>query len=374
MPNLLIPSIVEIWLDDPTGVRIELLDYCVEYEYANLANEPGPFRIRMPARFDRNKIKLDNIIEIWRGHGPGTLKLDYCGFLRAWVFADDGGNEYTELYGYSTMELMKRRVTGYLDYYSDNADDVIKDYVDVSMGATAVGDRDLTSVGGGFTIQADLADGASVDGMTRWDNLLDACTDIADASKQLGTPLYFDVVPIMSSSTTGTIAFQFQTFTDQRGNDRTWDSYKPVFLGPKWGNLQNCAIEFDHTEEVNYCYALGQGDGEASEVSEVSDTSRIESSIWNLREGAVDVGTQSGDADERTDKGNSYLDENKPRLRFSGNIVENNAFCYGRDWYFGDKCTISYAGYQWDAMISRVLVSRGSDGQESIDAALEVDE
>ena len=29
---------------------------------------PRSVRIKLPAKFDRNKVKLDNIVEIWSGH------------------------------------------------------------------------------------------------------------------------------------------------------------------------------------------------------------------------------------------------------------------------------------------------------------------
>jgi hypothetical protein len=372
-----VPSVVEIYLCDPTGVRIECLDYITEYEYGKVANSPAPFRLRLPSKFDRSKIKLDNIVEIWRGYGPGTLKLDYCGFVRAWVFADDAGQEYTELYGLSSMELLARRITK--DFTGirvvDHTDDMIKAYVKDTLGSDAGTGRDLTSVGGGFTIQIDLADGPSHTRTFAYKNMLEIAQEICDASFQAGTELYFDIVPVISSSVTGALAFQLQTFTDQRGDDRTWDSSKPVFVGNEWGNFQNGSLEFDYSEEVNYAYVLGQGEGGSRETAEVSDTSRLGMSIWNRREGSKDArGVDYGDTAALTGEGNTYLRESMPKFRFGGEIIETPTFRYGRDWGFGDRVTSIYAGYQRDAMISKVLVSRDSSGQESITASLLVEE
>jgi hypothetical protein len=358
-------------------VRIECLDYITEYEYGKVANSPAPFRLRLPSKFDRSKIKLDNIVEIWRGYGPGTLKLDYCGFVRAWVFADDAGQEYTELYGLSSMELLARRITK--DFTGirvvDHTDDMIKAYVKDTLGSDAGTGRDLTSVGGGFTIQIDLADGPSHTRTFAYKNMLEIAQEICDASFQAGTELYFDIVPVISSSVTGALAFQLQTFTDQRGDDRTWDSSKPVFVGNEWGNFQNGSLEFDYSEEVNYAYVLGQGEGGSRETAEVSDTSRLGMSIWNRREGSKDArGVDYGDTAALTGEGNTYLRESMPKFRFGGEIIETPTFRYGRDWGFGDRVTSIYAGYQRDAMISKVLVSRDSSGQESITASLLVEE
>lgn len=375
----LLPSTTEIYLCTPDGIRTDCLDYCAEYSYSLIANDIAPFTIKLPASFDRKKVQLDNIIEIWRGFGPGTLKLDYCGFVQGWRFADDAGLEYTELYGYSSMELLKRRVVA--NYagsaqakMTDEADDLLKAVAKDQLGSDASAARNLTSMGGGFTLQADLSDGQSLTKEFSYDNVLELFQEVANASAQAGTNVYFDIVPIVSSATTGALAFQFQTFTDQRGNDRTWDSYTPVYIGPAWGNLENGSLDEDHSEEINYCYVLGAGEGESRETTEVSDTARLGMSIWNRREGVKDArNLEAGDTAARTAEGNTYLSENKPKLRFSGDVIETPSFRYGRDWYFGDRVTADYAGRQLEAMLDKIVVSRDESGQEKISAKLEVE-
>ena len=192
MGNAAAASTVEIYLCDPFGMRIECLDYVTAFEYTLLANEPGTFRLKLPAQFDRSHVRLDNIIEIWRGHDPGTLKMEYCGFLRAWTFSDEAGVTCTELFGLSSMELLRSRIVySYAGSASakmtDYADDMIKDVVYYGLGAGAAGTRNITSVGGGFTRQADLADGQSITKAFAYKNILEVCQEIADASKQAGT-------------------------------------------------------------------------------------------------------------------------------------------------------------------------------------------
>jgi hypothetical protein len=344
-----------------------------------IANSPGPFRLKLPSKFDRKKIKLDNIVEIWRGFGPGTLKLDYCGFVRAWMFADNAGLEYTELYGLSSMELLARRIVyayagSVQAEMTDQADDMIKAIVKDQLGSDAVASRDLTNVGGGFTIQSDLADGVSLTKAFAFKNVLEICQEISDACMQAGTHLYFDMVPLISSTVTGALAFQFRTFAHWRGSDRTWDSSSPIFVGPEWGNLQNGSMEFDYSEEVNYVYALGQGEGSAREVVGVPDYGRIYMSIWNWREGTKDArNIDLGDTAALTGEANTYLNEHMPIFRFNGDIVQTPSFQYGLDWFFGDRITVIYAGIQRDANINKIHISRDSSGQESITAHVLVD-
>jgi hypothetical protein len=134
-------------------------------------------------------------------------------------------------------------------------------------------------------------------------------------------------------------------------------------------------LTYDYGEEVNYAYALGQGEGVAREVATLAATSRSGMSIWNLREGAKDARhIDAGDTAALTGEAQTYLDEHKPKISFSGDIVETPAFRYGHDWWFGDKTTLVYADMELDANIDKVLVSRGDDGQETITARLELDD
>ena len=232
----------EVYLCDQEGVRIDCLDYLSELEYCKVSNDIAPFRVKLPAKFDRSKIYLDNIIEIWQGFGPGTLKNDYCGFPRAWRKADEAGSKYTELYGFDSKDLLRSRtVEDYggtaKSYMNDEADNVIKAIARNELGASAAAGRSLTSVGGGFTVQADLSDAPVIVKGFQFRKVLDVFQEIADTSTQLGTRLYFDVVPDFSSAVTGKIAFQLRTYTDQRGDDRTWDSFSPVFVGNDLGEL-----------------------------------------------------------------------------------------------------------------------------------------
>lgn len=375
MPNNLTPAVVEIFLCDPTGVRIDCLDYVTDYSYAQTINTPAPFSLRLPSKFDRKKIKLDNIVEIWRGFGPGTLKLDYCGFLRDWKFGDEMGVDYTDLFGWSTLYLMPGRVVARTGGWTGAADDLQKGIVKDELGSDAAAGRDLTSVGGGFTIQANLTDGQTSNKVSSWRNVLELCQELSDESAQLGTELYFDIVPDVSSAVTGALAFQLRTFTDQRGSDRTWDSSKPVFIGKEWGNFQNGEYGEYHSDEINYVYALGKGEGYSRKLAEVSDTARMGLSIWNRREGIKNASQATySDITQVESEANAYMYENRPKFFFGGDIVETPAFRYGRDWGFGDRVTAIYAGIQKDAMIKSVLVQRDSSGQENITARLEIEE
>lgn len=364
---------VEFYLCDPAGVRFSYLDYLVDYEYALIANSIGLARVRMPAKFNRGYVRLDNVLEIWRKH-----KFEFCGFLRAWSYGDIDGVEYTDLYFLSPNYLLSGRIVE--DYATDTkadmndyADDMIKAIATDQLGGDADADRDLTSVGGGVTISGDLSAGETVAKAFAYRNVLEVCQEIASTSAQAGTRVYFEVVPVIDSAVTGELAFRLDTFTGQRGMDRSETSNNPVFIGREWGNLVNARVDHDHIDEIDYSYVLGQGDEATRELVEVSDTARIGESIWNRREGYKDARhVEYGNTDALTAEGNAHLDEYKPKFAFVGDVVETPSFLYGIHWGFGDLVTAIYADIQVDALINKVMIRCDVTGQETITAELEV--
>jgi hypothetical protein len=379
MTTIAATQVVEIYLDSPDGVRIALLDQVTSYEYALLVNEPGPFSIRLPYNFDRSMIGVDYIIEIWRGIEGTNLRMDYCGFIRTLEFGDENGLPYTEIGGFSTMELLKRRTARdngatVNTTLTNEADDLLKAIFTDQFGADSIAARNLTAVAGGVTVQADNAAAPSQTKEFKHKTVYDVMLEIAQTSKEAGTELYFDVVPVIGSITTGNLGFNFETYIGQRGSDRTFDSNNPVYIGPDWENLINGSLTYDYSNEINVVTVLGKGDGPAQETVERTDPTRIATSIWNRREGIKTASNAaSGDTAALNAEGDAFLSENKPKLHFTGDIQETQSFRYGYNWFFGDRVTIQYCGMEKDANINKVFVSKGA-GPEVITAKMEVDE
>ena len=72
--------------------------------------------------------------------------------------------------------------------------------------------------------------------------------------------------------------------------------------------------------------ARGAGNGEDEETVTVTDAPRSGKSIWNLREGFIQTDAEPGDTAHITGDANTFLDENKPKVRLVGDIVENPYF------------------------------------------------
>ena len=142
----------QVWLDDPTGNRLAMLDQLVNLSVSVVANNIGSFQITLPGSFDDSLIHLDGLIEFWRAPEGGTLRLVRVGMVRKWVYTeDDDGNEFLVISGPDQMELLSRRIVGYASgtataFKTIPADDFIKAVVRENLGSSAVAGRDRKSV------------------------------------------------------------------------------------------------------------------------------------------------------------------------------------------------------------------------------------
>jgi hypothetical protein len=365
----------EVWLDDARGNRLQLLDDLLSFEWTRTANQIGWFILDLPADFDESLLQVDNLVEIWRAPEGGTLRLEFIGFIRNPDAEERGNTDVIRAAGPDQNDLIKRKIVAYksttaqTDKTSDPADDMLKAVVRENLGSLATDtDRDLTALG--FTVAADLSAGPNVSKSMAYDKVLETLQEICKQSSQAGTELYFDIVPGFDS--TGLVTFEFRTFTGQLGADRTLDSGAPLFFGREWGNLQNCKLEHLYSDEVNVVYAGGQGEGTARVLEERPDESRISLSVWNRREAFVDARSEKTTALVQA-KGDEALNAGRPILRFGGDLVDSEDALYGRDWFHGDRVTCEYRGQQFDGMIKAIKVSVNADGNETIQARVEVE-
>lgn len=377
MGNLLPQATYEIWLDDPAGNRITQLSTTAGFAYSRVENDKGWLINNLPDTFDQNLITLpDGIIEIWRGFGPGTLRLENAFFIRKRKKLSISGNHVIELGGPGISDLFRRRIVAYKAesaqaLMTNEADDMMKQVVRDNLGASAAAGRNLTLIGGGLTIQKDLAKGPSITKAFAWKKVDQALKDIADTAKQKGTKLCFDLVPIITDSSI--IAFEFRTYTGQRGDDHGSSSSSPLYFGEEFGTLQDPVFEEDFTEESNYIYVGGQGQDATRTIEEVPDTARMARSIWNRCEDFKDARNQE-DTEALKSEGNEALHQGRPRYYFSGKIVETENMRYGRDWHFGDLVVGVGFGRQSDCIISAVKVTKEGSGNETVEAWLEIEE
>ena len=278
----------EIWLTEPDGIPIQVLQGFTYLRYTRVVNGIGSFEIVMPGDFDWSVLDTDRLIEIWRAPPGGNLKWQMTGFLRKWGISRKKGITKTFLKGPGQADLLNRRIIAYDGTTSQAkktgaADDVMKEFVDEALGSSAGNDpygrsRILSS----FTIAADVGEGPTYDGEHQYQALLDVLHDISDNAHAKGTPIYYDVVQTSPAN------FEFRTYVNQRGLDRT-SGPQAITFGLEMGNLADPSWEEDWSDERNVIYGLGQGEGTDRTIDPEKDVGRIYRTPWNRQEASQDA-------------------------------------------------------------------------------------
>jgi len=367
----------EVWLCDQYGRRLTILDNLIQFDIVRVVNSVSYCSVMLPGNFSslyQTSVGVDYMIEFWRSPAQGANYLESVFFIREITYEEDlKGNDQIILSGPDANDLLDRRIVAYAagSSYSDKtdyADDMMKEIVRENLGSSATdSDRNLTSLN--FTVSGDVSGAPSITKGFSWRNVLVVLQDIANVSAENGTDLYFDVVPVVISSTE--IGFDFRTYTDQPGQDRTYDSNNPVMFSKEWGNLSDPVLIFDYTSEANYIYGGGQGEGADRTISEQSDLTRIGASVWNRRERFADARNETT-SNGVANAAEEILNEYRPLKRFTGYLLDTPQSRYGVDWFFGDKVEVSYRGIQMQGIVKALKIKLDKDGNEYIDAKVEI--
>ena len=365
----------ELWYTDDHGVRIAQLDYSLGFSASILANGIGRLSMQLPPTFDTSLLVKDRMIQVWRAPAGGRLSLWRPYFLQRWSFQTMADGEAIQIYAADPNVLLTRRnVIAYSGAAqadkTDYADDMMKEVVTEAIADGVAPTPDAgTRVWADFSIAADLGLAPELTDAFAYDRVLTSSGGgvlggIVKASQVAGTNLYFDVaVNTVSSSS---ITFQFRTKTGQPGGDLS----DRVVFDQLRGNLKNPYLDFDYSEEVNYVYGTGQGEGAAREIQQSYDATRYSVSQWNRCEGVADARNQAA-ANGVREAARAALEAGKPVLRFSGEPVDTTGSRFGIDWNFGDLVSAVYRGYKFASIIEMVNISVNDSGAESIAARLD---
>jgi hypothetical protein len=218
----------EFWLCNQYGQRLVFLDNLIKFEMVKVVNSVGSCSMTLPSNFHesiKDVIGLDYMLEFWRSPTGGSMYLESVFFVRDIVYEEDvRGNDVVILSGPDGNDLLDRRIIGYVAGSSqadktNQADDMMKEIVRENLGSSAtVPARNLTDLN--FTVAGDTSSAPSITKGFAWQNVLKVLQDIAFISAENGIYLYFNVVPLIISSSE--IGFDFRTYIDQPGQDRTY--------------------------------------------------------------------------------------------------------------------------------------------------------
>lgn len=241
-------------------------------------------------------------------------------------------------------------------FLSAKGETIMKTLVNYNAGASAttVNGRRRDGAITGLSVQADGANGNTVDWFCAYDILLSTLQDLA---KVAGGD--FDLVK--TSSTT----YEFRWYTGQLGTDRS----ATVTFSMGLGNMAEPRYMDDHISEATVAIVGGKGEGSARTI--VLRTGATYDATYNNIETfvqATDANTGSG----LQAKGDSALRGLLPVREFSFQTVQTPSSLYGVHYFLGDL--VSGVNPKTDVKstfkVSQAILTIAEDKTESVSTIL----
>lgn len=350
------------------GVRKGVIQAFNSLEYVKTQNAIGTLVVDLPrGLMQYDQFAVGDIFEIWREKN-GTLELqnETAYFLQDWEFwTDSDGAEHIRLVAFDANWLLD---TAIVWAYSGSAGASKNDYPDDMMKAIV---KEQLGVSSGVTSRTKLtcapdlsAGGASITKDFAYRNVLTTLQEICEVAQETNDIwLGFDVVR------TAPGAFEFRTYTGQRGQNHGRASGDPRLVGRQYGNLSEASFGTYHADERNAVLVAGQGEDAARTLVTRTNTARMSASKWNRREYFKDSRDNSTTAALEAD-GDAALDEFRPRQVLTGKLHDTPGMQYNIHYQFGDVLSAEAFGYHVDCHVGSVRVKVDQDSGEQIDVKL----
>lgn len=354
----------QLRLKNSLGAVVAVTDRFERLAYTKRVNTPGFYALQT---FDGNPflddLDLDYQLEVWRRDQAAGIDwyLDFEAFHRTLVRQrNQAGKAIIICYGAGYEDLLARRIIegglGIADTEKNGpAETVIKEFVDEQAGPSAAVARQTT----GLSVEVDGGLGNLIDMSRAWRNLLEVCQEIALIGGGDFSLVGIDPPP----------SFEFRWHDGQLGDDRRVGTSTPVVFALGFGNMAIPVYSLARTDEVDYVYVGGQGEGVLRNVNEVWNVTAIADSPWNRREVFVDA--RNEDTDPALDsKGYKILEEKQAQESISFDVIQTAACLYGRDYFLGDLVTARYDDIQVNKKIVGVnIVIQGNREQVDLELA-----
>lgn len=380
----------EFWLTDDGGNRFYAIQKIFFATYTRPVFGIGSISLGMSFEEFGDVVKPffkpDWRVEVWRSaaHGIPMRREDVYLLRKPSIYTREDNVQVIQFYGRNGIDLLYRRWviqrlgTSYAKK-TGQVDDVMKSIVREQMLYGSALDKDGVVDNtrawpqNEFTVQADGSVGPTVSRTFAGRMVFDIVKDLSKVSIQKNRSsssdrkIYFDVVPKQTGLSAAPLGWEFQTFADLRGSDRT--------LGPVFSmeneNISNTAYSISHLDEINSVYILGAGKGKSQIIESVQDMERIQASRWNRVEKVISASSETT-TDGLQDAGEAELNKRKPKeemvftfLNTPGGVNTPRSL-YGVDWDLGDLVRVNYAGKQFTSEILTIYVSIDDAGKETV--------
>lgn len=380
----------EFWLTDDGGNRILYLKSIFFATWTRSVSGLGTVSFGLSFEDFTDQINPffvpDRRLEVWRSPADGVdLRLEDVYMLRKPnVYVREDNVQVIQFYGRNGMDLLMRRSviqnpgTSYavkVDFIDDMMKEVVRQQMLYGSALNQSGTVDNTRAWpqNEFTVQPDGSLGPSVTRAFPDKPVFDICKELKEASLQYNhttsanRKIYFDVVPVATNYTPAPLGWEFRTYADLRGSDRT----DGVQFSTENENIDKPSYSLNQLDEINSVFVRGQGRGSSQVTQAVEDTTRAQVSRWNRSEKVISASSETT-ATALTDAGRSELDKGKPieELNFTFLNIPGGPTTprslYGVDWDLGDLVLVNYAGKKFESEIMMVYVSVDETGKETI--------
>lgn len=349
---------------NPAGALVAELANVLDLDAGRSINTPAALRVRLaPDAIAASILVPDARLRLLRTGTDAVARvaLNSDFLLMSWRQGYAANEQFIELAGLGMAQILARRIVAYAagsaqaEKAAAAASNIMRALARENLGSSAASDRDLSSW---LQVEADDGIGASVAKSVAWRPLDGALADVAEASAQAGTLLYWHI-----AWNAGAGKYEFQIRAGQPGADKT----ASVQLDSSAGDVQNAVLLRDYAEQLTHVYVGGQGIGAARTVVEVDAPERLGSSPFGRVEGFTDR-RQYTSSTGMADEGRAELWDRRARVLFSG-TVNAGAWEYSKYWDFGDRVRVLHAGQRLTCMINSVRIGLAG-GAETITADL----
>lgn len=332
-------------------------------------NDIGALVLTLPATDELPDLfGKDHFIEVLRTSPlTGDLVVEDTYLTRLTHRFREGNEERFVIGGVSLNHLIARRIidpdddplgaAGY-STKTGTADEVIRAFAREQMGDLASTERQNPN----FTVGLTPGTALPVGKRERYGNLLNIFQDLAVQgqtdfviTRLTGNNLRLSIQPI-GTNRTKTANYPFAPFTQ---------------FDPDRGNLASPSLVLDSKKEQNFCYALGQGQGDTRIVAKVAGDG-IGDSPYNRIEFTEDV--------RQSDRSDSlYLLTGARRALANSRIAQEFTFetiqgadgtIYRMDYDLGDTITVRWGSVSIDMRVTGVEINLDESG-ETITPTLE---
>jgi hypothetical protein len=362
-------------INDAFGTRLLVPTDWESFDLVKAEMNVGVIHLVLPGHYEESWFSKDRQVEIHHSlpTRPDYLFLDQLWLMRDWMLTDQDGPERWVITAFDLNYLLADpgRVVDYAAASAeaaktDFADDMQKAIVRENLGTLATDTtRDWSTY---LAVQADLSAAPSVTKRFAHRGVLRVLQDLAQASRENGTYLTFDMPCTVQPSSGTTFQMEFRTYTGQRGVDHRFpNGSPPVLIGPEFGNLINFRLAYSAANEVTRAIVGGQGTEAARLYARASDAARIGESPFGLREAFYD---SFQDSTTPTNEAEALLKAGKPTRRLTGTLSPTSGLVFDLHVGFGDFITAQVKGQSFDAHLDQVQLKVAREGGEQFDISV----